>query len=62
MSKSYDKIDGKKVREQYFRSERRESKRKHRPTDVEQLATAFDKAVEIVGEYKVARSLTDDPV
>lgn len=28
MSKSYDKIDGKKVREQYFRSERRKSKRK----------------------------------
>jgi len=28
MSKSYDKINGKKVREQYFRSERRKSKRK----------------------------------
>lgn len=28
MSKSFDKIDGKRVREQYFRSERRESKRK----------------------------------
>lgn len=29
MSKSYDKIDGKKVREQYFRSERRVSKMKN---------------------------------
>lgn len=28
MSKSFDKIDGKKVREQYFRSERRQSQRK----------------------------------
>lgn len=34
MSKSYDKVNGEKVREQYFRSERRKSKKKHpkRPT------------------------------
>lgn len=29
MSKSYDKINGKLVREQYFRSERRDSKLKN---------------------------------